>query len=319
MFEEIRLYRCDLMFSCFTQGKDQVGTFLSEMDECQLKEIQRICGTIHFGDISLSRVKESVPTSLAKIKKNIDKVSHAELSLIFGRDLANARQSIGQVVSYLYKKERDLFDLIYDLLESLPPSSEITTVVDHASPLLRVIDSWSVNLEAGQNAFTFRTEGAGKRYCLEFASHVCATVSIGDSTLFESVSLSIPIEITWHLSSTNNFSVTVDKPVILHIMSVNRIPDNEIEADIFQRPYLAGGASDICSITHKPMAIPVRGVNCDHTSNFDLLSYVNLCDGNGCWKCPVCNRDLPYDGLAVDVDVYEIIRAKLLEDTKDLQ
>ena len=38
------------------------------------------------------------------------------------------------------------------------------------------------------------------------------------------------------------------------------------------------------------MAIPVRGINCDHLQCFDLESYLIMNQQSSVWKCPFCSK-----------------------------
>lgn len=46
--------------------------------------------------------------------------------------------------------------------------------------------------------------------------------------------------------------------------------------------------------------LPCRGIQCDHNRCFDGATYLELQMQAPEWKCPICDKSLPYEHLAVD-------------------
>jgi E3 SUMO-protein ligase PIAS1 len=48
------------------------------------------------------------------------------------------------------------------------------------------------------------------------------------------------------------------------------------------------------------IAIPVRSTICTHNQCFDAESFLQLQEQAPTWQCPICNKTISFDGLAVD-------------------
>lgn len=55
------------------------------------------------------------------------------------------------------------------------------------------------------------------------------------------------------------------------------------------------------------LALPVRATTCKHIQCFDATSYLQLQEQGPQWLCPVCSNPAPYDSLAVDEYVKDIL------------
>ncbi|KAF0292262.1 Zinc finger MIZ domain-containing protein 1 [Amphibalanus amphitrite] len=64
-----------------------------------------------------------------------------------------------------------------------------------------------------------------------------------------------------------------------------------------------------CSITIKRITLPARGHDCKHVQCFDLESYLQLNCERGAWRCPVCGKPAPLEGLEVDQYIWGILNS----------
>jgi len=48
------------------------------------------------------------------------------------------------------------------------------------------------------------------------------------------------------------------------------------------------------------IAIPVRSTICTHNQCFDAESFLQLQEQAPTWQCPICNKTISFEGLAVD-------------------
>ncbi|KAK5654151.1 hypothetical protein OQA88_7582 [Cercophora sp. LCS_1] len=64
-----------------------------------------------------------------------------------------------------------------------------------------------------------------------------------------------------------------------------------------------------CPLTYMKLKTPCRGVNCSHSQCFDAVSYLQLQEQGPQWVCPICNKPAPFDQLATDEYVREILNA----------
>jgi E3 SUMO-protein ligase PIAS1 len=55
------------------------------------------------------------------------------------------------------------------------------------------------------------------------------------------------------------------------------------------------------------IATPVRSTVCTHNQCFDAESFLQLQEQAPTWTCPICNKTISYEGLAVDQYVEEIL------------
>lgn len=62
-----------------------------------------------------------------------------------------------------------------------------------------------------------------------------------------------------------------------------------------------------CPLTYMRLSLPVRATTCKHIQCFDATSYLQLQEQGPQWLCPVCSNSAPYDSLAVDEYVKDIL------------
>lgn len=53
--------------------------------------------------------------------------------------------------------------------------------------------------------------------------------------------------------------------------------------------------------------IPIRSTMCSHNACFDAASFLQLQEQAPTWQCPICNKTVSFEGLAVDQYVQEIL------------
>lgn len=61
------------------------------------------------------------------------------------------------------------------------------------------------------------------------------------------------------------------------------------------------------SIMMTRISVPIRSRACTHIETFDALTFIMLQDQAETWKCPVCNRTITWESLAVDDFFAEIL------------
>ncbi|KAL1888024.1 E3 SUMO-protein ligase pli1 [Sporothrix stenoceras] len=62
-----------------------------------------------------------------------------------------------------------------------------------------------------------------------------------------------------------------------------------------------------CPLTYMRLSLPVRATTCKHIQCFDATSYLQLQEQGPQWLCPICSNPAPYDSLAVDEYVKDIL------------
>ena len=62
-----------------------------------------------------------------------------------------------------------------------------------------------------------------------------------------------------------------------------------------------------CPLTYMRLALPVRATACKHIQCFDATSYLQLQEQGPQWLCPICSKPAPFDALAVDEYVKDIL------------
>ncbi|KAI5457881.1 PINIT domain-containing protein [Mariannaea sp. PMI_226] len=62
-----------------------------------------------------------------------------------------------------------------------------------------------------------------------------------------------------------------------------------------------------CPLSYMRLKVPCRGISCQHNSCFDATSYLQLQEQGPQWLCPICNNPAPFERLAVDNYVREIL------------
>lgn len=62
-----------------------------------------------------------------------------------------------------------------------------------------------------------------------------------------------------------------------------------------------------CPLSTLRMDLPCRSIACRHVQCFDATSYLQLQEQGPTWLCPICNNSAPFDNLAVDEYVKDIL------------
>ncbi|PSR94206.1 PINIT domain-domain-containing protein [Coniella lustricola] len=62
-----------------------------------------------------------------------------------------------------------------------------------------------------------------------------------------------------------------------------------------------------CPLSYMRLVTPVRATTCTHVQCFDADSYLQLQQQGPQWMCPVCSKPAPYERLAVDEYVRDIL------------
>ncbi|SCO54829.1 uncharacterized protein FFNC_15670 [Fusarium fujikuroi] len=56
----------------------------------------------------------------------------------------------------------------------------------------------------------------------------------------------------------------------------------------------------MCPLSQKRLEFPCRGLDCKHWQCFDGTTYIQLQEQSPQWECPICYAYVPFDALAVD-------------------
>ncbi|KAK2667827.1 Zinc finger, RING/FYVE/PHD-type [Fusarium oxysporum f. sp. vasinfectum] len=56
----------------------------------------------------------------------------------------------------------------------------------------------------------------------------------------------------------------------------------------------------MCPLSQKRLELPCRGLDCKHLQCFDATTYIQLQEQSSQWECPICYIYVPFDVLAVD-------------------
>ncbi|KAI1333766.1 hypothetical protein F5Y15DRAFT_403886 [Xylariaceae sp. FL0016] len=67
------------------------------------------------------------------------------------------------------------------------------------------------------------------------------------------------------------------------------------------------GLSLTCPLTYEIMKVPCRSISCTHVQCFDANSYLLLQEQGPQWLCPICKNAAPFENLAVDEYVRQIL------------
>ncbi|KAK5627728.1 hypothetical protein RRF57_003443 [Xylaria bambusicola] len=62
-----------------------------------------------------------------------------------------------------------------------------------------------------------------------------------------------------------------------------------------------------CPLSYTRLSTPCRSVLCQHIQCFDATSYLQLQEQGPQWLCPICNQAAPFENLAVDDYVRDIL------------
>ncbi|KJZ73377.1 hypothetical protein HIM_07171 [Hirsutella minnesotensis 3608] len=135
------------------------------------------------------------------------------------------------------------------------------------------------------------------------------------------------VEFTYALTSKkfhliiNLCKVTSVPELVSTISTRRRIPKDSVVAELAKKaqdPDVVATSQVLslkCPLSYMRLAVPCRSLSCTHVQCFDATSYLQLQEQGPQWLCPICNKSAPFDQLAVDDYVKDI-----LENTpKDLE
>ncbi|OAA71887.1 Zinc finger domain-containing protein, MIZ-type [Akanthomyces lecanii RCEF 1005] len=97
------------------------------------------------------------------------------------------------------------------------------------------------------------------------------------------------------------------------ISTRRRIPKDSVIAELnkkAQDPDVVATSSVLslkCPLSYMRLDVPCRGMGCSHIQCFDATSYLQLQEQGPQWLCPICNKPTPYEQLAVDEYVQDIL------------
>ncbi|KAI5868039.1 PINIT domain-containing protein [Durotheca rogersii] len=63
----------------------------------------------------------------------------------------------------------------------------------------------------------------------------------------------------------------------------------------------------LCPLSYTRLRVPCRSATCSHIQCFDANSYLQLQEQAPTWLCPICHKNAPFDTLAVDEYVLDIL------------
>ncbi|RKF60833.1 E3 SUMO-protein ligase pli1 [Erysiphe neolycopersici] len=63
-----------------------------------------------------------------------------------------------------------------------------------------------------------------------------------------------------------------------------------------------------CPLSTMRIDLPCRSFACRHMQCFDATSYLQLQEQGPTWSCPICNNPAPFDSLAIDEYVQNILK-----------
>lgn len=62
-------------------------------------------------------------------------------------------------------------------------------------------------------------------------------------------------------------------------------------------------------VAYTRIATPCRSIACNHNQCFDAASYLQLQEQAPTWTCPICNKSAPWENLALDQYVNDILNS----------
>lgn len=63
----------------------------------------------------------------------------------------------------------------------------------------------------------------------------------------------------------------------------------------------------LCPLSYTRLKVPCRGTTCNHIQCFDARSFMQLQEQGPTWNCPICYNPTPFDTLAIDEYVQEVL------------
>ncbi|KAL5604692.1 hypothetical protein BROUX41_001957 [Berkeleyomyces rouxiae] len=149
-----------------------------------------------------------------------------------------------------------------------PGSTRPADITEH----LRLRPSYNNNID-----FTY--EHTTKNFYL--ALYVCKAISVDELT-----------------KTISNRSKITKASVIQELTKTLDDPDIEATSQVLSLK---------CPLSYSRLKLPCRGTACRHIQCFDAESYLLLQQQAPTWQCPICNKYTPYEQLAIDQYVLEIL------------
>ncbi|KAH7308209.1 transport protein particle component-domain-containing protein [Stachybotrys elegans] len=127
------------------------------------------------------------------------------------------------------------------------------------------------------------------------------------------------IEFTYALTQKKFFliinvcKVTSVSELVTTISTRRRIPKDSVIQELnkkAQDPDVVATSQVLslkCPLSYMRLQVPCRSVNCTHIQCFDATSYLQLQEQGPQWLCPICNKSAPFEQLAVDEYVRDIL------------
>ncbi|KAG6007720.1 hypothetical protein E4U54_008792 [Claviceps lovelessii] len=135
------------------------------------------------------------------------------------------------------------------------------------------------------------------------------------------------VEFTYALTNkkyylvANLCKVTTVPELVTDISTRRRIPKDSVVAELnkkAQDPDVVATSQVVslkCPLSYMRLDVPCRSLSCTHIQCFDATSYLQLQEQGPQWLCPICSRSAPFEQLAVD----EYVRDILTNTSKDLE
>ncbi|OAQ62301.1 Zinc finger domain-containing protein, MIZ-type [Pochonia chlamydosporia 170] len=127
------------------------------------------------------------------------------------------------------------------------------------------------------------------------------------------------VEFTYALTNkkyyliANVCKVTTVKELVSIISTRRRIPKESVIAEFnrkAQDPDVVATSQVLslkCPLSYMRLDVPCRSLSCTHIQCFDATSYLQLQEQGPQWLCPICNKSAPFEQLAVDEYVRDIL------------
>ncbi|KAK2594435.1 hypothetical protein QQS21_007839 [Conoideocrella luteorostrata] len=135
------------------------------------------------------------------------------------------------------------------------------------------------------------------------------------------------VEFTYALTSkkfyliANLCKVTTVPELVSIISTRRRIPKESVVVELNKKAQdqdvvaTSQVLSLKCPLSYMRLDVPCRSLSCTHIQCFDATSYLQLQEQGPQWLCPICNKSAPFEQLAVD----EYVRDILEKTPKDLE
>ncbi|PHH80004.1 hypothetical protein CDD80_3133 [Ophiocordyceps camponoti-rufipedis] len=137
--------------------------------------------------------------------------------------------------------------------------------------------------------------------------------SISSSVLLESLPLTGKRAVQKFYLIANLCKVTTVSELESIVSNRLTIPKETVVAElnkIAQDPDVVATSQILslkCPLSYMRLEIPCRSLSCIHIQCFDATSYLQLQEQGPQWTCPICNKPAPFDQLAVDNYVKDIL------------